>query len=69
LFRRHPAIGRRVLVNLFSGNAIEGVITHRVADQFIVRAAVLHIQGSDATPPADGEIVIDAANVDYIQML
>lgn len=69
MFRRHPAIGRKVIVNLFSGNAIEGVMTHRVADQYIVRAAVLHQPGTDATPPADGEIVIDAANVDFIQMI
>lgn len=69
MFRKHPAIGRKVLVNLFSGNAIEGVLTHRVADQYILRAALIHEPGSDATPQADGEIVIDAANVDYIQML
>lgn len=67
MFRRHPAVGRRVLVNLFSGNAVEGVITHRVGDQFILRACIVHEPGTDATPPADGEVVIDAANVDYIQ--
>jgi small nuclear ribonucleoprotein (snRNP)-like protein len=69
VFRKHPAIGRKVLVNLFSGNAIEGVLTHSVGNQFILRAALVHEPGSDATPRADGEIVIDAANVDYIQML
>ena len=69
MLRKHPAIGRRVLINLYSGNAIEGVLTHKVANQFIVRAALIHEPGTDATPRADGEIVIDAANVDYIQML
>lgn len=56
-------------MNLFSGNAIEGVMTQQVGDHLIVRAAVVHLPNTDATPPADGEIAIDTANVDYIQML
>ena len=35
----------------------------------IIRAALVHEPGSDATPQADGEVRIDAANVDYVQML
>jgi hypothetical protein len=67
--KQHPAVGRKVLVNLCSGNAVEGVLTHRVADQFIIRAAVIHEAGVDGSHPADGEIVIDAINIDYIQIL
>lgn len=67
--RRHRAVGRRVLVNLFSGNAIEGVCTFDGRDYMIIRAAVVHEPGTDATPPADGEVRIDTSNVDYLQML
>jgi hypothetical protein len=67
--RRHKATGRTVLVNLFSGNAIEGVCTYDGHDCMIIRAAVVHEPGTDATPPADGVVRIDRPNVDYIQML
>jgi hypothetical protein len=69
VFRRYPTVGRRVLVNLFSGNAIEGVCTVRTRDYMIVRAALVHEPGTDATPRADGEILIDVSNIDYLQML
>lgn len=58
-----------MLVNLFSGNAIEGVCTFDNRDHLIIRGAVVHEPGTDATPSADGEVRIDAANVDYVQML
>lgn len=69
MFRKHPALGRRVLVNLFSGNAIDGVCTVRTRDHMILRGAIVHEPGTDATPQADGEVLIDLSNVDYIQML
>lgn len=67
--RRHSAVGRRVLVNLFSGNAIDGVCTYDGRDHMILRGAVVHEVGVDAAPAADGEVRIDAANVDYVQLL
>lgn len=69
MFRRHSAVGRTVIVNLFSGNAIEGVCTFEGRECLIMRGAVVHEPGTDATPRADGEVKIDRANVDYIQML
>lgn len=69
MFNRHPVIGRKILANLFSGNAVEGVCTVRTRDHMIIRAGVVHEPGTDATPPTDGEILIDLSNVDYIQML
>ncbi|MFV8242170.1 hypothetical protein [Mycolicibacterium peregrinum] len=68
MFRRHPGLNRKVLVNLYSGNAIEGVLTKKTRDLYLVRAAVLHEPGSEPVP-ADGEIVIEPANVDYVQLL
>jgi len=67
--RRHRAVDRKVLVNLRSGNAIEGVCTYDGRDQMIVRGALVHEVGGQGAVPADGEVRIDRANVDYIQML
>jgi hypothetical protein len=67
VFDRHPALDTKVIVNLFSGNAVEGICV-RVKPTYLVRAAVLHQPGAEATP-VDGEISIDVANVDFIQIL
>ena len=67
--RRHRAVGRKVLVNLFSGNAIEGVCTYDGREHMIVRGALVHEAGADGAVPADGEVRIDRGNVDYVQML
>lgn len=67
--RRRSAVGRKVLVNLFSGNAIEGVCTYDGRSHMIVRGAVVHQPDVDGALPADGEVRIDRANVDYTQML
>lgn len=69
MFNRCSAKGRRVLVNLKTGNAIDGVCTFENYEHMLLRGAVVHTPGTDATPPADGEVRIDRANVDYIQML
>jgi len=62
-------LNRTVLVNLRSGNAaIGGVCTYESRDALIVRGATVH--STDAEPaPADGELLIDRANVDFIQLL
>lgn len=57
-----------MLVNLFSGNAIDGVCTYENREHMIIRAARVHEPGNDATPPADGEVRIDKANVDFTQL-
>ncbi|WP_165605001.1 hypothetical protein [Mycolicibacterium elephantis] len=55
------------MVNLLSGAGIEGVLTDHLGPTLIVRGATVHEPGECAVP-ADGEIAIDAANVDYIQI-
>lgn len=67
--RRYSAIGRKVLVNLFSGNAIEGVCTYDGRKAMILRGVLVHELGVEQSMPADGEIRIDQANVDYVQLL
>ncbi len=66
---RYSAVGRKVVVNLFSGNAIEGVVTFEGREAMILRGALVHEVGAEQAMPADGEVRIDRANVDYVQML
>jgi hypothetical protein len=68
VFNQHPAVDRKVVINLFSGNAVQGVCT-RVKPTYLIRAAVLHEAGVDAATPLDGEISVDPSNVDFIQLL
>lgn len=66
--RRHPGLNREVLVSLYSGNAVRGVLTKTPGPLLILQGCTVHEPGSEPTP-ADGEIVIDQANVDFIQLL
>lgn len=68
MFNRPRLAQRKVLVNLFSGNAVAGVCTHEARHSIILRGATVHEPGADPVP-ADGEVLIDRANVDFIQLL
>lgn len=63
---RRFVIHRRVVVNLLSGRAIEGVITDRDGPLLLIKDAVLHEPGAQ---PArmDGEVVVERTQVDFIQ--
>ena len=66
--RRRTLADRQVLVNLCSGNAIGGVCVHDSEDALVLRGATIHEPDSEPAP-ADGEILIDRINVDFIQVL
>lgn len=66
--RKVRLLNRNVLVNLLSGNAVAGVCTHETRHALILRGATVHEPGADAAA-ADGELLIDRANVDFIQLL
>jgi len=55
------------MVNLYSGNAIQGVLTQTVGNYLVIKSAIVHEPGLEPAP-ADGAIVLDAANVDFIQV-
>ena len=57
-----------MLVNLLSGNAVAGLCTYDGPRALILRGATVHDPDSEPMP-ADGEIVIDRINVDFIQIL
>jgi hypothetical protein len=69
LFRRRPEeLNRQVLVNLVSGNAVSGVCTYNGRTALVLRGATVHEPGADPSP-ADGEVLIERINVDFIQLL
>lgn len=68
-FRRHPGHNRKVLVSLFSGNAVSGVLVSTPGQFLVLKGCQIHDADASASSPADGEIVIDAANVDYMQVV
>lgn len=61
-------ISQRVVVNLKTGTAITGVMTINPSGFLIVKGAEVVEPGHNPVP-ADGEILVDQANVDYIQAL
>lgn len=66
--RRHPGLNRKVLVSLFSGNAVSGVLTRTPGPLLILQGAQIHEPGVEPVK-ADGEIVIDLENVDFVQIV
>lgn len=58
----------RVVVNLRTGNAVAGVLYRCSRGLVEVKDAVVHEPGAPAAE-ADGVIVIELANVDYIQIV
>lgn len=59
-------VHRRVVVNLLSGTAITGVIVKTSGPLYVLRDAAI-LRDTGEAVPADGELVVDKANVDYIQ--
>ena len=69
MFRRHPGLNRKVLVSLFSGNAVSGVLVKTPGPLLILQGCMVHDPELDSPAAADGEVVIDTANVDYVQIV
>jgi small nuclear ribonucleoprotein (snRNP)-like protein len=67
--RKHPGLNRKVLVALFSGNAVSGVLVSTPGPLLILRGCMIHDADAQQPAAADGEIVVDSANVDYMQIM
>lgn len=65
-FDRYPCL-ESVIVNTRSGRAFRGVLWTRKPGYLVVRNAELAKSGDWIA--VDGEVVIDRANVDFIQVL
>lgn len=69
MFNRTPKLlHRKVVINLLSGNAVSGVVSHDTREALVLRGAIVHEPDTDPVP-ADGEVLIDRSNVDFLQLL
>ena len=59
---------RRVVVNLRSGQAIEGLLVKQEGPLLFIAEARLH-EGSENPVPIDGQAVLERPNIDFIQIL
>jgi len=59
---------RQVIVNTRSDKAFRGLLWGRRGPYLVLRNAEL-LKGRGEVVPMDGEIAIDAANVDFVQVL
>lgn len=62
-------IRRTVLVNLKSGNAIQGVIVRQSGPLLVLKSASLHAVGMSDPTPLDGEAIVRVDDVDFIQAI
>lgn len=59
---------RRVVVNLRSGQAIQGLLVRQSGPLLFLAEAQLH-EGQNEPVPLDGQAVVERQTVDFIQML
>lgn len=65
---RRLVVHRRVVVNLLSGRAIEGVVVDQDGPLLCIKDALLHEPGAEPSK-VDGSVVIERTQVDFIQAL
>jgi len=61
-------VHRRVVVNLWSGTAISGLVVKTHRSYCVIKDATVIEPGSEPAR-VDGEIIVDRRQVDYIQAL
>jgi hypothetical protein len=59
---------RRVVVNLRSGQAIQGLLVRQSGPLLFLAEAQLH-EGNNNPVPIDGQAVIERPGIDFIQIL
>lgn len=64
---RYPCL-KRVIVNTRTDRAFRGVLWARRRGYLVLRNAEL-LKARGETVPVDGEVMIEAANVDFMQVL
>lgn len=64
---RKLAIHKRVMVNLTTGDAVQGVLFDDRGPLIILRDAQLHTEGGHA--PLDGEVLIERDRIAFVQVV
>lgn len=59
---------RRVVVNLRSGQAIQGLLVRQSGPLLFLAEAQLH-EGNSSPVPIDGQAVVERPTIDFIQIL
>ena len=67
MFERYPTL-REVIVNTRSDKAFRGVLWKRTRGYLILRNVTL-LRPREAAVAVDGEVLVDAQNVDFIQIV
>ena len=67
LFDRYPVL-KRVLVNTKTDKAFRGVLWKRRRGYLVLRNAEL-LKGRGETVAMDGEVIVPADNVDFVQVV
>lgn len=67
IFDRYPTL-RTVIVNTKTDRAFRGVLWQRARGYLVLRNAEM-LKGKGETVPMDGEVMIESANVDFIQVI
>jgi hypothetical protein len=67
LFDRYPTL-RRVIVNTKTDRAFRGMLWRKRRGYLVLRNAEM-LRGKGETVPVDGEVVVPAENVDFIQVV
>jgi hypothetical protein len=66
---RKIALNRRVIVNLTTGQALEGVLWDGRGPLVVLRNARLHEPGSSGSAPVDGEVVVERERIAFVQVV
>jgi len=67
LFDRYPTL-RQVIVNTKTDRAFRGVLWRKTHGYLVLRNAEM-LKSKDETAPLDGETVIPAENIDFLQVV
>ena len=67
MFDRYPLL-REVIVNLKTDHAFRGVLWRRARGYLVLRNVTL-LRKSEAPLAVDGEVLIERANVDFVQVV
>jgi hypothetical protein len=63
-----PLLSRRVVINLKTGRAVDGLLVRRTGDLLFLRSATALEPGAQPAP-LDGEAVVLRTDIDFIQAL
>ena len=67
MFDRYPCL-RQVIVNTKTDHAFRGILWRKRRGYLVLRQTVM-LRGNGEAVTVDGEVVVAAANVDFIQVL